>query len=197
MYEIKDNDEVVSAFVDKGNTLFVTKNGYYLKFNSEEISIVSPKASGVKGIKLKEDIVVKGLSLDNNTEYLTVITDKHTAKRVKITELETLSRALKGSTLVKKVKSKPYYITNIIPVDSKNILGLKIDGDIKGIKSVDIPIMDLSSTGSVITKQNLEDVFKVVELIECKLDEKNKNEEPSIENAKELTIDDFIDDFKL
>ena len=38
--KLKDNDEVISAFIDYGNTLFITKNGYYLYFDSEEISVL-------------------------------------------------------------------------------------------------------------------------------------------------------------
>ena len=65
--------------------------------------------------------------------------------------------------------------------------------------------MDLQSTGSTITKQSLEDVFVATTLIEKKLEEKektsaNSNEEKvedNIEEPKELTIDDFINDFKL
>ena len=203
--KLKENDEVVSAFIDYGNTLFITKNGYYLYFDSEEITIVSSKAAGVKGIKLREDEVVSGLSVETGKEYIGIITDKNTAKRIKIADLEKASRALKGSTLIKKIKSKPYSIFKSFALDPKNIIGLKIDGVIKGIKAADIPIMDLQSTGSTITKQGLEDVFVATTLTEKKLEEKektsaNSNEEKvedNIEEPKELTIDDFINDFKL
>ena len=203
--KLKENDEVVSAFIDYGNTLFITKNGYYLYFDSEEITIVSSKAAGVKGIKLRDDEVVSGLSVETSKEYIGIITDKNTAKRIKIADLEKASRALKGSILIKKIKSKPYSIFKSFTLDPKNIIGLKIDGVIKGIKAADIPIMDLQSTGSTITKQSLEDVFVATTLIEKKLEEKektsaNSNEEKvedNIEEPKELTIDDFINDFKL
>ena len=201
--KLKDGDEVVSAFIDNGKSLFITKNGYYLHFNSEEISIVSSKAAGVKGIKVKDDEVVSGMSLDENTEYLSVITDKNTAKRIKVSELELQSRALKGSSLIKRVKSKPYSITKVLPTNTKNIIGLKMDTEIKGIKASDIPIMDLASTGSTISKQVVDDAFIVSTLVEKKLDEdapkKEEVKEKTIEKEEieELTIDDFLDDFKL
>ncbi len=203
--KLKDNDEVVSAFLDYGNTLFITRNGYYLYFDSEEITIVSSKAAGVKGIKLKDDVVVSGLSLKEGYDYLGIVTDKNTAKRIKISDLDKASRALKGSSLIKRVKSKPYFITNVFAIDAKNIIGLKVDGEIKGIKAADIPIMDMASTGSTITKQNLEDTFIATDLVEKKLDENSsiKNETPVVvtseekEEIEELTIDDFINDFKL
>ena len=174
-----------------------------MNFNSEEITIVSPKAAGVKGIKLKDDEVVKGLSLDESIEYLSIITDKNTAKRIKVGELEVQGRALKGSSLIKRVKSKPYNITKVLPTNIKNIIGLKMDTEIKGIKASDIPIMDLASTGSTISKQVVDDAFIVPTLIEKKLEEDTpKKEEIKQENVEkeeleELTIDDFLDDFKL
>ena len=71
--------------------------------------------------------------------------------------------------------------------------------------------MDLSSTGSTICKTKIEETFKVAELVERKI-ELNQNATPKKEEVKreeeielpalkeenqELTIDDFIDDFKL
>ena len=71
--------------------------------------------------------------------------------------------------------------------------------------------MDLSSTGSTICKTKIEETFKVAELVERKI-ELNQNATPKKEEFKreeeielpalkeenqELTIDDFIDDFKL
>lgn len=56
--------------------------------------------------------------------------------------------------------------------------------------------MDKESTGSVILKTQINDVFKVKEL---KLinDEDVKEEPPKEEKIQELTIDDFLEDFKL
>ena len=80
----------------------------------------------------------------------------------------------------------------------------KIDGEFKGIKAADLPIMDLASTGSSISKKKIETSFVVAELIEAKMEDP-KEATPKVEEVKEapkeepeeLTIDDFIDDFKL
>ena len=110
-----------------------------------------------------------------------------------------MSRGKKGSTLIKKVKSTNYEIKNVFPVSIHDILGLKIDGEFKGIKITEIPIMDLASTGSTLSKKTIDDTFIVSELKEIKI---NENEvitrpEPPTDNSQELTIDDFIEDFKL
>ena len=155
------------------------------------------------------------MSPENYDEYITIFTNKNTSKRIKISELDTMTRAKKGSTLIKKVKSTNYKITNAISVNNRDIVSIKTDGDFKEIKTTELPIMDLSSTGSTISKTSIEESFKVAELVERKI-ELNTNEEtkptpkeetiketeemelPALkEENQELTIEDFLDDFKL
>ena len=67
--------------------------------------------------------------------------------------------------------------------------------------------MDLSSTGSSISKYDVEEAFLITDVEESKLDETKQTSTPVEEEkielpkkkeaAQELTIDDFIDDFKL
>ena len=212
---LKDDDELVSVVKDNGRAIFVTETGYYLNIDSNEIPIVGAKASGVKGINVKDDHVVTCMSPENYDEYITVFTNKNTSKRIKLSELDTMTRAKKGSTLIKKVKSTNYKITNAISVNNRDVVSIKTDGDFKEIKTTELPIMDLSSTGSTISKTAIEESFKVAELVERKI-ELNATEEtkqipkeepvketeeielPALkEDNQELTIEDFLDDFKL
>ena len=205
--KLKDGDEMVSAVKDNGRAIFVTKNGYYLNIKSDEIPIVGSKASGVRGINVKDDEVVTCISPSLDKDYILIATNKSTAKRVRINELELSSRAKKGSTLIKKVKTNPYEIINVIPVSIQNTIGVKIENEIDEIKVTEIGIMDLSSTGSSISKHQIEEAFIMAEIIECKLEEqKEPKKEPEDEKielpkkkteAQELTIEDFIEDFKL
>ena len=204
--KLKDDDEVVSVVKDNGRAIFITETGRYINIDSNEISLVGAKASGVKGISVKDDKVVACLSPKPTDEYIAIFTNKNTSKRVKISELETMSRGKKGATIIKKVKSTNYEVTNAVSIDTKAIIGLKIDGEFKGIKAADLPIMDLASTGSSISKKKIETSFVVAELVEKKMEEskdkpkedkKEVVEEPKEEKVEELTIDNFIDDFKL
>ena len=111
-FKLKDNDELVSVERKDNKSLFITEGGKYLNINTDEISTVGPKASGVKGINVSDDKLVVGLSYNDNQEYLTIVTDKKTAKRIKISDLELHSRAKIGSNIMKKVKSTDYKIIN-------------------------------------------------------------------------------------
>ena len=56
--KLKDGDELVSVKKSLEDTLIVTNNGFYLRYKTSEISILGSKASGVKGINLKDDYVI-------------------------------------------------------------------------------------------------------------------------------------------
>ena len=196
--KLKHTDEVVNVCITKPNVLIVTKTGYYLNYMASEIPLSGPKAAGVKGINLKDDNVISGICYSEKDEYIDIFTNQKTAKRVKLSELNMLSRAKRGTTLIKKVKSTNYEIIKAFSTSTKDIIGIKSKDDIYLVKNSDIPIMDKESTGSVILKQTISDVFISQELDIIKDEDielpKIKKEE---EKIQELTIDDFLNDFKL
>lgn len=223
IFKLKDNDEVVSASINDGVVYIVTENGFALKFNKEEIPVVGLKTSGVKGIKLVSDSVVSAFVTNENHEYITIFTDKNTAKRVKLEEIDYSKRSLKGDNILHSPKSKKYKITECYAGSSKTNYGL-IREETETIKSSDISIMDKSSTGSTISKKDLTDVFKEARLkvvddaqpstpeheesssVETpKKEEKTQElkEEPKEDKKQEeqvyetLTMSDFFDEFKI
>ena len=199
--KLKDNDKVVAVYIgNEENVLITTNNGYALRYESSEIPNTGLKSSGVKAITLKNDFVIKG-HIFNNNEYLTVITNKNTGKRVKISEFEKTSRARRGIQLVREVKTNPYYILNTFILNHKANLGLKTKDDILTIKITDLPIVDRYSTGTVISKQDIKKVFSINDMItkDSVKEIEEVKEEISLEKVDEriMTIDDFLDDFKI
>ena len=209
---LKDDDQVIDAFVeDKKNLFLVTDSGYGLAFPAEEVPIVGVKAAGVKGMKLKDDYIVSANMFDfNQDEYITVITDKGTAKRVRLNEFELLSRARRGLQIVREVKTNPYKVLKTFVVDNKEFIGIKND-DIKTMKLTELPIADRYSTGSLISKHQLTDAFIVANLTKATQEELPLVEVEEIEVLEEeptpskkdrvslkeiddrlMTIDDFL-----
>ena len=149
--------------------------------------------------------------IKNTDEYINVVTNNKTAKRVKLTDLQTMSRAKKGSLILKKVKTQDYHIIDSFTSESRDQICLKSDSEIKEIKNSDIPIMDTLSTGSSISKYMIEKVFIKAILIKQKDVEIGKEENDNTNTStdddviisdepimkKEFTLDDFIDDFKI
>lgn len=208
IFKLKGNDEVVSASINDGVVYIVTENGFALKFNKEEIPVVGLKTSGVKGIKLVSDSVVSAFVTNENHEYITIFTDKNTAKRIKLEEIDYSKRSLKGDNILHSPKSKKYKITECYAGSSKTNYGL-IREETETIKSSEINIMDKSSTGSTISKKDLTDVFKEARLkviddvklenSEVSNEEKvsKKEDKPKKEVYETLTMSDFFDEFKI
>ncbi len=193
--KLKENDCIVSACINNSKILLITKEGYFLKFDANEIPLAGTKAGGVKGINLKGDELVKGLSFGIDDENLTVFTNKLTAKRIKLIDLNSLSRAKRGNALIRKVKSTNYEIINAFITNKNDYFGL-VNDDIKMIKNTDIPIMDTSSTGSIISKDIIKHIFKEENIIKV-YDEEVEMPKEKNSFSKEMTIDDFINDFKI
>ena len=197
--KLKEDDEVIS--VDLSNnplTFIVTSSGYALTYKTEEIPVVGVKASGVKAITLKNDTVVSGILYNENAEYLTIITDKKTAKRVKLQEFEITSRARRGIQLVREVKSNPYTIIKAFIIHYKEMLNIKTASELIELKLTEIPIAERLSTGSTIAKTKILDVYPNYELVSGIIEEKQEKENISLEeiDKKMMTIDDFLDNIE-
>ena len=214
--KLKDGDEVIAAFVEKDKYLFtVTDSGYGLSFDVEEVPIVGVKAAGVKAMKMKDDFLVSVNNFDySKEEFISILTDKGTGKRVRLTEFELSTRARRGLLLIREVKTNPYKILKTFIIDPKNYIGIK-NPDIMNLKLTELTIADRHSTGSLISKKQILDAFIVAslerqqqenlaaspivkeepEIIEV-LEEKEppKKERPSLKEIDDrlMTIDDFL-----
>lgn len=213
MFKLKDGDELISVNKNDGEeTLVITKEGNALKYNTSEIPVVGLRTSGVKSINLNDkDEVISAFVVSNSKEYVTLFTDRNTAKRLKIDEIPKTTRAKKGSSIIKSPKTKTYNLFKGFNTSSKTIFGI-LDGDIGYMKSSDINIMDKQSVGSTITKKNIEDIFVVTKLKEIKINneeinepKEEKHEEKKTEEVKkekketksQLTMSDFFEEFKI
>ena len=204
--KLKDNDKVVNAFLTKYNDIFIATNkSFGLWFDINDIPVVGLRTSGVKSINLKGDYVVNVSNFDPTTsEYLYVITNKATAKRVKISEFEKTSRAKRGLLILREVKTNPYETLNAFITSTKDHIGVRTS-EVKYFKASEIPIMDRYSTGSILVKGSVKSSFKNVGLLKKDdifnnsstntLSDEKVSKKSSLKEIDDrlMTIDDFID----
>ena len=210
--KLKENDEVIDAFIETKDNVFITTNtGYGLSFKMDEIPVVGVKASGVKAMKLKDDYLVSVNEFsEEKDEFITIITTKGTGKRVRLNEFELSTRARRGLLVLREVKTNPYQILKTFITESKNYIGIKNES-INTLKLTELPISDRYSTGKEITKHELFDAFLVKELeiysdeddgISDDVDNNTKKEEKPVPKKEKIslkeiddrlmTIDDFL-----
>jgi len=196
--KLKGNDLVVSVTDKVGSEVFITtRNGMYLRYDINEVGIVGVKASGVKAISLKDNDTVVSGDVYNGEDYILVLTDKSTAKRVKVSEFEKTSRARRGVQIIRDVKTNPYHIINSFIINNKNSIGIIFKEDIEYKKVTDIPILDRYSTGNSLSNQVINGMFVETSIINPK-DIKEEIKEISLESIddKIMTIDDFLKDIE-
>ena len=203
MMKLKEDDKVIDVTASPYKNVFVaTKNGYGLWFDIDEVSIVGIKATGVKSINLKNDEVVSGLLFNTSCEYITVLTDKGTAKRLKLSDFDKGTRANRGLLLMKEIKSNPSKIIKVYIENSKTEIIITTTKETKQLRLTEISIMDRYSNGSYIVKDRIINTHLLVNSL---TEEQEDSSEPSVSkstnNLKEIddrimTIDDLLNNIE-
>ena len=189
--KLKDNDYVIASFLETSPYLFLTTDsGYGLSFKTEEVPVVGVKASGVKGIKLKDDNLVSVNQYDpEKDEFISIITEKGTGKRVRLSDFEVSTRTRRGLQVIREVKTNPYKILKTFITDSRNYIGLK-NSDINKYKLTELPISDRHSTGSQITKHNITDAYLDAVLV------RNNKEQINLISEEEVNTKEEVEEIK-
>ena len=213
MIKLSDGDVAVAVdYSNNGDVFVATKKGYGLWYDINEVSVVGIRASGVKSIKLKDDEVVSGMLFNPECEYITIITDKGTAKRLKLSEIAKTSRANKGILLMKEIKSNPSKILDCYIIPSKDEITVRSIAEEKTIKLTEIAIMDRQSNGSFVVKDRIVGSYRNTKLVdsndlEVVTTEPEIKKEPTITGNREyrtlknidekmMSIDEYLNDIE-
>ncbi|MFK7680644.1 DNA topoisomerase IV subunit A [Priestia megaterium] len=167
---LKGDDEVIDVYQTDGKkqVFIATRSGYGLRFREEEINIVGTRASGVKGINLKDDdYVVSGVIFDEDEALSTelfIATQRGAVKKTKITEFEESARAKRGLVMVRELKSNPHQIAKVKAISKKHYVIVESSkGQIEQVDPSTMRASDRYSNGSFVLDQseagNLVDVW--------------------------------------
>ncbi|PAK46853.1 DNA topoisomerase IV subunit A [Priestia megaterium] len=167
---LKGDDEVIDVYQTDGKkqVFIATRSGYGLRFREEEINIVGTRASGVKGINLKDDdYVVSGVIFDEDEALSTelfIATQRGAVKKTKITEFEESARAKRGLVMVRELKSNPHQIAKVKAISKEHYMIVESSkGQIEQVDPSTMRASDRYSNGSFVLDQseagNLVDVW--------------------------------------
>ena len=115
--KLKNEDDQVIALapIKLDDVMLVTKNGYALRFNIEEVPVIGAKAAGVKAINLKKDDVLAAAFIAN-TDSLYLLTQRGSLKRMAVADIPVTSRANRGLQVLRELKTKPHRVFAAGPV---------------------------------------------------------------------------------
>jgi topoisomerase-4 subunit A len=118
---------------------------------------------------------------------------------MKLSEFSLLSRARKGVSMIREIKTNPYHIVQSLIINYKESFGMKLANENITMKLTELPISDRSSAGSNITKEKIMEVYEIATL-SSKEEKKEVVEKENINletiDQKIMTIDDFLKDLK-
>ena len=109
--KLKDEtDQIVAvAPIKLDDVLLISKNGYALRFNIEEVPVIGAKGAGVKAMNLKADDVLQAAFICNTSSFY-LLTQRGSLKRVSTEEIPATSRAKRGLQVLRELKSKPHRV---------------------------------------------------------------------------------------
>ncbi|MBO0429014.1 DNA topoisomerase IV subunit A [Vagococcus fluvialis] len=170
-----DTDEIISADLIEENShkdvLLVTNMAFGLYYDLDEVPVVGARAAGVKSINLKaDDFVVDSLILDRGEDVtITIVTQRGSIKRMKVSELSKLGRAKRGLMVLRELKSNPHRVFSVVKnQDNKMIHIVAENNKVYQVNYKDLPINDRQSNGSFIIDEKQDGSVKEVftEIIE-------------------------------
>lgn len=153
--KLKKDDELVDVHITNGqqDVFLATSFGYGLWYNEEEINLVGQRASGVKGINLKEgDVLISGLTFVKDTKIqLFVVTQRGAMKKMYNTEFEKTSRAKRGLLMLRELKSNPHRLVSLAKADNHSLFHIKTaKGEVATVRTTEIRPSDRYSNGSFV-----------------------------------------------
>ena len=122
--KLKDEtDQIVAvAPIKLDDVLLISKNGYALRFNIEEVPVVGAKAAGVKAMNLKADDELQAAFICNTSSFY-LLTQRGSLKRVSTEEIPATSRAKRGLQVLRELKSKPHRVFLAGSVSEQGFIG--------------------------------------------------------------------------
>ena len=143
---LRDNDELISVFVTKGNNdiLIATRNGMGIRFNEKDVRPMGRGATGVKAITLGGDDYVIGADVITDGCKVLLVSEKGFGKCTEPDNYRIQSRGGKGLKSY-KITDKTGCVAGVAAVnDGEELIMVSSEGVIIRIK-----VKDISTVGRV------------------------------------------------
>ncbi|QHJ71396.1 DNA topoisomerase IV subunit A [Planococcus halotolerans] len=154
----KDDSMIFAGLVTKETELFIgTNHAYGVRFPIEEIPLTGLRTAGVKGVNLKDkDFAVSAVLLDAEIKQdLILVTQRGAAKKMRITEFETGSRAKRGVVMLRELKSNPHRVISVHGVTGGEEIILETAKNIRlTLPAANLKPVDRYSNGSFVLDES-------------------------------------------
>lgn len=153
---LKENDELVGVRITKGNdeVLFVTRDGYSIRFNEDEVRDMGRTTTGVKAITLRDGDEAVSMVIAKEEEELLVVSAKGFGKRTPISSYTVQRRGGKGIKTYKITEKTGSVVSARVVNDLDEMMLINSDGIVIRINVSDISTTSRNAMGVTLMKTN-------------------------------------------
>ena len=146
---LDEGDELIFVGHTKGKSdiLIATKNGQGARFNENKVSVVGRTARGVRGIDLRDDDVVCGAVIVDETKQLLTVTENGFGKRSEFSDFEARNRGIFG-VRAHNISDKTGKLATIGAVtEDDDIMAITDGGVVIRTHVSEVPVYNRSASG--------------------------------------------------
>ncbi|WP_430535760.1 DNA topoisomerase IV subunit A [Listeria rocourtiae] len=160
---LKGDDSLISVETVIGNedVFLASHNGYGLRYSISEVPLSGARTAGVKAMNLKEGDFIAGANVIAPSEKrdLVLLTQRGSAKRMRLAEFEPISRAKRGLLMLRELKNSPHRFISLNLASDSDIIHVATNKDVVVDLNVSkLRVTDRYSNGSFIMDEQLEGV---------------------------------------
>ncbi|GAA0781202.1 DNA gyrase subunit A [Hathewaya limosa] len=140
--KLREDDELIGVRMTNGESeiLFITKNGYSIRFDESDVRAMGRSATGVKAMTLRDGDIAVGMEVAKEDEELLVVSQNGFGKRTSVSEYPMRHRGGKGVITYKVSEKTGPLVGARIVKDSDEIMlindsGVAIRLNVSGISS--------------------------------------------------------------
>jgi len=151
---LREDDELIGATITTGDSeiIFVTKQGYSIRFNEKDAREMGRTTTGVKAITLREEDIAVSMVVVKENEELLVISEKGFGKRTDISEYTLQRRGGKGIKTYRVTEKTGYVVGARIVKDGDELMLINSDGIIIRLNVADISTTSRNTMGVTLMK---------------------------------------------
>ncbi|WP_142413721.1 DNA gyrase subunit A [Hathewaya massiliensis] len=142
--KLKEDDELIGVRMTNGNSeiLYITRNGYSIRFNENDVRPMGRAATGVKAITLREGDIAVGMEVAKEDDQLLVVAENGYGKKTSVSEYPIRYRGGKG-VITYKVTKKTGKLVGARLVQESDELMLINNSNV----AIRLNVSSISSTG--------------------------------------------------
>lgn len=170
---LRDDDELLKVKLTHGDAeiIMVTKHGYSIRFNEQDVRPMGRSASGVKAVTLRDNDIAVAMDIIESDQELLVVSEEGYGKRTKVEEYPTQNRGGKGIKTYKVTEKTGEVVSARVCKDGDELMLINSSGVAIRINVGDISVTSRNAMGVRLMRTNEEQRIVAMAKITTSFDE--------------------------